>query len=339
MKKLLLAILIIAVSSACYAQRIKFHQGNHINSFLLSDVDSITHDGNESVAVYYDYQVLHFPINNVDSLSINSEKLDCFNISSEQLNGWDEGVFSISNGNEDFYIVSKTNDDEDGKGSVTICINSFSNEVLEKTINFIFNNEGNLQEIITLDYQFKAQKHLDEFIFTVYKDGEYVGSFNVPCEIINNNGNDAYTSARRISQLLRSNSIFNGKVEIILPKIKNFAGKAVELLKPAGDALGTAINLNEGKYGDILMDFLVGGLVGLADLPVTAGIIAEEGTKRLLKYFYEQDIKKLIGDAKIEITSVKRISETAICLILNMVDTKSLKKYGETTPRKPLCEG
>ena len=26
------------------------------------------------------------------------------------------------------------------------------------------------------------------------------------------------------------------------------------------------------------------------------------------------------------------------CLILNMVDTKSLKKYGETTPRKPLCE-
>ena len=27
------------------------------------------------------------------------------------------------------------------------------------------------------------------------------------------------------------------------------------------------------------------------------------------------------------------------CLILNKVDTKSLKKYGETTPRRPLCEG
>ena len=28
-----------------------------------------------------------------------------------------------------------------------------------------------------------------------------------------------------------------------------------------------------------------------------------------------------------------------ICLILNKVDTKSLKMYGETTPRKSLCEG
>ena len=27
------------------------------------------------------------------------------------------------------------------------------------------------------------------------------------------------------------------------------------------------------------------------------------------------------------------------CLILNKVDTKSLKKYGETTKREPLCEG
>ena len=28
-----------------------------------------------------------------------------------------------------------------------------------------------------------------------------------------------------------------------------------------------------------------------------------------------------------------------VCLILNKVDTKSLKMYGETTPRKSLCEG
>ena len=28
----------------------------------------------------------------------------------------------------------------------------------------------------------------------------------------------------------------------------------------------------------------------------------------------------------------------AACLILNKVDTKSLKKYGERTQRKPLCE-
>jgi hypothetical protein len=31
-------------------------------------------------------------------------------------------------------------------------------------------------------------------------------------------------------------------------------------------------------------------------------------------------------------------SGTIACLILNKVDTKSLKKYGERTQRKPLCE-
>jgi len=41
------------------------------------------------------------------------------------------------------------------------------------------------------------------------------------------------------------------------------------------------------------------------------------------------------GAADLQLEDIRRVG----CLILNMVDTKSLKKYGETTPRKPLCEG
>lgn len=314
MKKIIMILLVIAVSSVCYSQRMKVHQGNNINSFLLSNVDSITHDGNESLKVCYNSQHSIFSISDVDSLSINSERLECYNILSEQLNGWDAGVFSVSSDGEDFYIVSKTNDDENGEETVTICINSFTNDLLENTINFIFDIEGNLQEIITAGYQFKAQKYVDEFIFAVYKDGGYFGSFNVPCEVINENGYLAETNLRRKAPDFEShnNPFFNCKGKISLPKIKDFAGKASGILKPIGDNFGRAINLEEGKYGEILMDLVVGGLIGLADLPVAAGIIAEEGIKGLLKYFYEQDIRRLIGDAKIEITSVKRTSETAI---------------------------
>lgn len=309
MKKIILAIFIAAVSSICYAQRIKIHQGNNINSFLLSNVDSVTHDGNESVTVYYDSQPFSFSVNNVDSLSINSERLECYNIIPEQLNGWDEGIFCMSNDGEDFYIVAKTNTDENEERTVTICINSFANDVLEKTINFIFDEEGNLREIVTAGYQFKAQIYFDIFVFTVYKDGECVGGFNVPCDVINENRNITNYNSRRISY---RNPIFNSKGKISWPNIKDFAGKAAGILKPVGDALGTAVNLDEGKYGEILLDFVIGGLISLADLPIVAAIIAEQGIKGLLKYFYEQDKIRLLGDAQIEITSVKRTSETTI---------------------------
>ena len=46
---------------------------------------------------------------------------------------------------------------------------------------------------------------------------------------------------------------------------------------------------------------------------------------RKIRCFWQKDRMKLI--------------KTTVCLILNKVDTKSLKKYGETTKREPLCEG
>lgn len=306
MKKVVLAILIVTVSSICDAQRIKVHQGNHINSFMLSDVDSITHDGNESVTVYYNSQQSNFSVNNVDSLSINSERLECYNISSDQLNGWDGGVFCITNDVEDFYIVSKTNYDDNGEGSVVVCINSFANDMLEKAINFIFDIDGNLQEIITAGYQFKAQKFEDEYIFVVYKDGVCYGSFNVPYEVVHINESISENSSRRRSPF------FNCKGEISLPKIKDFLEKAEWKINVAGSTIDFISNLEKGTYGEILMDILVGRVVGTLKLPYYLVIIANDVIKKWLKDFYEQDIRRLIGDAKIEITSIRRTSETTI---------------------------
>lgn len=307
MNRILLVILLSTVTIFCCAQRIKVHQGNNINSFLLSDVDSITHDGNETVTVYFNSHLYEFTVDNVDSLSINSEMIECHNIISEQLNGWDEGIFAISNNEEDFYIVSKTDSDEDGKEMVIVSISSFSNENLDEAVNFIFDIDGNLQEIVTAGYQFKAYKNQDEFNFIVYKNNEYVGSFNVACEVIHGNGSDTSVYGSR-----RKSPFFNSIGEISLPKISDFAGKAGRLLNGLGDALGFVTNLDEGKYGEVLLDFVVGGTIGLADLPLIATVLTAEGIKSLLKYFYEQDKRRLLGDAQIEITSVKRTSETAI---------------------------
>ena len=83
-------------------------------------------------------------------------------------------------------------------------------------------------------------------------------------------------------------------------------------MKNSTDAIQTAINLNEGKYGDILLSFVVGGLVSLVDLPILASIIAEQGIEALLKYIYDLHREELLGNAGIEITSIKRTSKTSI---------------------------
>lgn len=306
MKKILLIALVMIVPYVCHAQRIKVYQGNNINSFQLSYVDSIIHDGNGLVKVYYNDKLSEFAISKVDSLSINPDKIECHNIITEQLNGWDEGIFCKSNNEDDFYIVSRTDTINEEEEREIICINSFANEDPDKAIYFLFDKEGNLQEINTLGYQFIAQMYSEYFIFLVYKNGQYIGCFDVPCEIVNDNTKPLTSGSKRRSPF------FNSKGKISLPKIKDFAGKAGGILKSTGDAINTVVNLGEGKYGDILMDLVVGGIIGLTDLPLAAEIIAEKGIKGLLKHFYEQDKSRLIGNAAIEITSIKRTSETTI---------------------------
>ena len=183
MKKVVLAILIVAVSSICDAQRIKVHQGNHINSFMMSEVDSITHDGNESVTVYYNSQQSNFSVNNVDSLSINSERLECYNISSEQLNGWDEGISCTSSEGRDFYIVSKTDTIESNDEVINVCVSSFENEDIHKTVVLNFDTYGNLYDIVYCGYEFKVVAVSDSMTFVGYDtDGLYMGNFTVPHE-------------------------------------------------------------------------------------------------------------------------------------------------------------
>lgn len=305
MKKIMLMMMLAAIATVSHAQKVKVYQGNYIENFPMSNVDSITHNGSQYITVYHNEQKSTYSTDDVDSILILQEKRECHSIVQENLNGWDEGVSFTSN-KEIFYVVSKTECDENNEEVKRVCINSLTNADIDKAIIFSFNTDDDLQEIVYSGYQFKIWRNADEMVFIAYdKDGVYIGSFGVPYEKVHINVSNATDAKRR-------SPIFNSKGELSLPKMKDFADGAGRILKSAGDVIGTAVNLEEGNYGDVLMDYLVGGIVGLADLPLAGAIIAEEGIKALLKQFYEQDKRRLIGDAEIEITSIKRTSETAI---------------------------
>lgn len=278
---------------------------NHLNGKPTKNYNASEADANnDGVVDKNDIKAI------ADIISSSNLSAVSYDIPIEQLNGWDDGVFFVSeNSLENFYLVYKTYQEEDQE-AVTICLNSANNEEAKRSVIFNFNKEGTLQDIILSGILFKAFSFTDEMYFVAYNnDGEILGSFSVPCDNIELNTENSLTRASRP----RNRSIFrnsNGKISI--PKIKEFAKKANPIAKFSIDAAQTVIRLDEGKYGDILLSLVVGGLVGLADWPFFAAIIAEQGVEALLKYIYDLHRKDFLGNAGIEITSIKRTSKTAV---------------------------
>lgn len=278
---------------------------NHLNGNPTKNYQATEADANnDGVVDKNDVKAI------ADIISSGNLSAVSYDIPIEQLNGWDDGVFFMSeNSLENFYIVYKTNQEEDQE-AVTICLNSANNEDAKRSVIFNFNKEGTLQDIILSGILFKAFSFTEEMFFVAYNNGgEILGSFSVPCDNIDLNTEYSLTRASRP----RNRSVFrNSKGKISIPKIKEFAKKATPIVEKSTEAIQTAINLDEGKYGEILLSFVVGGLVGLVDLPGLAAIIAEQGIEALLKYLYDLHRKKFLGNAEIEITSIKRTSKTTI---------------------------
>ena len=323
MKKIIICMFAGIISMFCYSQKkdsIKVYQGSYVQSFLLVDIDSITHDGDQFVSIYQKENASAYSINNVDSIAFSQDFMKYYQISQEQLNGWDEGVACLSDSEDDFYIVSRTDKNEDNEEFVTICMNNFLNTDGERSVIFNFDKDGNLHDIIYSGYQFKANLFEDNMVFIAFdKEGGVLGSFSVPYEKL-------ILDTSKLSSRRRS-PFFNSKGELSLPKIQDFGAKAGSIINTAGNIIGTAINLGEGKYGEILRDFLVGGIVSLIDLPLVASILAEEGIKGVAKFFYEREKNGFLGNAKIEITSVKRTSKTSIVVEGTLSNISSIPSY------------
>lgn len=73
MKRSILMMLVgifSCISHAHSGDTLKVYQGTCIQNFLLSNVDSITHDGGQFVSIYQDNQMSAYSIQNVDSIVI-----------------------------------------------------------------------------------------------------------------------------------------------------------------------------------------------------------------------------------------------------------------------------
>ena len=316
MKSKIILLILVFISLCCVAQKrdyVKVYQGATADRFFLSDVDSITHNDGINAYLFGKYQMYSYPYSNIDSISFIRENVRCYQIAKCDLNGWDEGIYCMTDDNEDFYIVSRSDVTEDGERYVSICLNLVENDDPNMSIVFTLSIDGNLQNIIYGGYLFKAYLLSDNYMFEVFNNkGELVGSFNVPQEIVYIDNN-----AKRRSP------IYNAKGKFSIPKTKDFLKKC----SPYFEVLGITKKINDGKYGEILVDYAVGALVGALELPFIVEILVAEVIKEIAQYLYKQEIKRLLGDAEIEITSIKRIDESTIKVDVSLSNLSTIPLY------------
>lgn len=298
MKRILLMMIVGLFSSITYAQNsdtLKVHQGTYIRSFLLSNVDSITHDGGQFVSIYHDEQMSAYSVNNVDSIVIKQATGICYQIPEEQLNGWDDGVYYTDKNNEDnsLYILSQNELEE---GYTIVCLNCTENKDNNNALKLVFGPNSEIQDVFIGNYQFEAHPNNEEIIFFVYDQERYaIGLFSVPYadeeDLLLARG----VSAKRAGAHLRS------------PNIRSLI-RGINLYQNY-DFLN---NLAQGRYGNILEDFLLGRLVGLGGLPFLVEFMSAEALKLFIQQLYENNKNWFLGSAGIEITSIKRASRSSI---------------------------
>lgn len=286
-------------SFAQKSDTLKVFQGTHTQSFLLSNVDSITHDESQFVTIYHKEQMPTYSINNVDSIIIQPATGVCYQIPEELLNDWDEGVYysDLLDDDNSFYVVSHS-DSEDG--TRTVYLKDFSSNDITQSITLVFSPNSEIHDVFISGYQFEAYPNDDSVIFLVYdKDGNAIDSFDVPYE------EDLGTT----SSSMRAYPLKRAIEHYRLVNIRNFLGKAGKLMWNTADI---GLKLEDGKYADILKDYLIGKFAGQVVKPFLGQLALAMYIDMYLKQLYENNKNWFMGSAGIEIISIKRASKSTI---------------------------
>lgn len=322
MKKIFAFFLSAIICGVSYAQNIEIHKGTDIQSCEISEIDSIVHDGSQSFKIYHNNSFSVYELADVDFVSITGTGY--YQIPADYLNGWDDGV-SIFSDENDFYIVSKTDVIEESE-LISLCVNSFDNDDISKAVIFNFDTYGNLYNIIYYGFEFRAIVDTDNMFFVGYNaEGNCIGDFSVPYEVLEYDGVKEFS--RKTSSLTRAVFWQNSKGNISVPKFREFGQKAFGLVNLYGggllDAISTAINLSDGKYGDIIKNYLEGKIVGIVSPQIALAIIMQQAVSGMTNHFYEKEIERYLGNARIEITSIKRTDSNHITVegVLSNVST------------------
>ena len=222
-----------------------------------------------------------------------------YRIDEKSLSGWDEGFFYS---NEDgtvspYYIVSST---DSINGDIIVCLNQTDNTDVDKSLIFHFSNEGDVLGVKLPGYRLDAQSYEEKVDFVAYDaQGKACSFFSVP-----------YIKTDTLTVPMTRSPFFNTNGEFSVSKTMNF----VEFGEKVTNVLGNVYNLSEGNYGDVLADFLLGNMTG-AVKSFFGRIFVQLTVKGILEWAYEEAKKCWMGDADIQITSVKRISKTTVTVV------------------------
>lgn len=301
MKRLFFLLLLNIISNICFAQdtySLMIHQKGNVKT-LLSNVDSIIHDNN-NICIFSNVKKTVYQADKIDSITIQAKNVagKCFKISDEQLNGWDEGVFYADEQSkiDSFYVVSHANIED---GTKIIHLDKFGNSDISSSISIVFGQNLEIQDAFIYGYQFEAHSNDENVVFIIYdKDGKTVGCIEVPYDEINTEM--LSTKIRKSNRAIAHYRIVN---------IRNFLNKAGGFLY---NIIGISNNLDEGKYADILKDFLIGKLVGSYTKTFLSGLTQAQLIDLYLKQLYENNKNWFLGSANIEIISIKRTSKSSI---------------------------
>ena len=252
-----------------------------------------TTSGNENMIL----QSKNFQAGKAYALSNEINKsFQYYQIPTNELNGWDEGFYYADESGTvcPYYIVSST---DSVNSDIIVCLNETSNTDAEKSLIFHFSEEGDVLKVLLSGCHFEAQSEDDKVIFVVYDtEGNAMGGFSVPYVKIETMPNTR-------------SPFFNSKGELSGSKILNFA----EFMEKGANVLGNAWNLSEGNYGEVVADFLLGTMAGSVK-SIFARMFVPQAAKDILGWHYEETKRSFMGNADIQISSVKRTSETNITI-------------------------
>lgn len=219
-----------------------------------------------------------------------------YQIAENSLSGWDEGFFysNKDGSNCPYYIVSST---DSINGDIIVCLNLKDNTDVNKSLTFHFSKEGDVLGVLLPGYRLDAQSYEEKVDFIAYDvQGKAQGAFSVP-----------YIKVDTLAMSMTRSPFFNSEGKSSVSKTLKFA----EFAEKVTNVLGNVYNLSEGDYGEVVADFLLGKMTG-AVKSFFGRIFAPLAIKEILEWHYEEAKRGFMGNADIQISSVKRTSKTSI---------------------------
>lgn len=298
MKRYLILLFTIYMASLCFAQEqksLKIHQGDNVYKYILSNVDSITHNKSHSVDIHKNGMVNSFNIESIDSIKFVIQENDLYAIDKHDLYEWDEG-YALYNINEEYsslYMLGKYNQNED---NYILHFNNFQNSKAEDGVTFYLDGEKRIQTFFVNSLCYTSVID-DENIISyvgINKNGEIVDSFSLAESSINTH------------MLNATSSIIDGISSILDVK------SIIQILD----------HFNKNEYGEIISSIGSEAIVGTLNLDPKSKLVTTILIDALNKLYFNQIKKDFYDGCTPQIVNITHDKVT-----INIANVENLRDW------------